>query len=216
MSPFLRSKGIRTIDKLVISHPQEDHIGGLFTVLEDFRVLEVVHAGKPYGSQVWKKLQEQLAKEGSHELIVGRGDSLQAPRGVDIRVLHPLKDALSKNINDDSVVLKVECGADSFLMTGDIQTPAIRSLLLSGQDLEADVLKVPHHGARLNAQGAAFVQAVRPKVSLISAGARNPFGHPAPETLEALNAVPGDQVLRTDENGFISVRPKDGALVVSP
>ena len=125
-----------------------------------------------------------------------------SPAGVARIFLHPPADLKTeKNINDASVVLKIADGADTFLLTGDIQQKAIRSLLASGQDLQAEVLKVPHHGGKMGEVGRVFLEAVRPHTSLISAGERNPFGHPAQATLEALAALPENQILRTDDHG---------------
>ena len=205
ISPFLKSKGVRTLDAIVISHPQEDHIGGFMAVMDDFRVKKVFHGGKFYPSYLWKQIQRRIAVEKSDVRVVGKGDKIEDFPGVQVSVLGPDKDFSHKNINDDSVVLKIGYGEDSFLLTGDIQTPAMHDLLLSEQALEADVLKVPHHGAKLTSEGMAFVQEVHPTFSPISVGERNPFGHPAPVTLEALSAIPGNQVLRTDEKGAISL-----------
>ena len=210
IAPFLKSKGVRSLDAVIISHPQEDHVGGLSAVLQEFRVKNVLSSRRPYGSQLWKGLQQRIKKEGASEWTAARGDELQGFPGVVVRVLHPMKDAApDKNINNDCVVLKINDGQHSYLMTGDIEEPAMKDILNSGQDLKAEVLKVPHHGAKLKPAGLAFAQAVSPKLSLISVGERNPFKHPRPETLAALEAIPGNQILRTDLEGAVSGRFKD-------
>ena len=212
LEPFLRSKGVRTLDAVVISHPQEDHIGGLSTVFKDFHVKHVYHAGVPYDSGRWKALQKQIVQEKSVMKTVRRGDEIDEYPGARLTVLHPVPgDIVEKNINEACVVLKLAYEGKAFLLTGDIQQKSMRSLLASGQDLHADVLKVPHHGGKTGASGQEFTAAVAPRYSLVSAGARNPFGHPAAETLAALEGVPGNEVLRTDRLGAIRIILDDGS-----
>ncbi len=204
VEPFLRRKGVRTLDGVVLSHPQEDHMGGLSRVLEDFRVKRVFHAGVPYESKLWERLQKEIIREKAEVTIVRRGDTIGGYPGESLRVLHPERGVTGeKNINEASIVLLLAHGNDSILLTGDIQEKAMHSLLASGQVLDADVLKVPHHGGKAGRAVTDFLEAVTPRMSLISNGARNPFGHPAPETLAALEGVPGNQILRTDRLGAI-------------
>ena len=118
-----------------------------------------------------------------------------------------------KNINDASLVLKITHEENAFLLTGDIQEKAMRAMMGSGVDLGADVLKVPHHGAKWKQTGRAFGDAVHPNFSLISSGARNPFGHPHPDTLSALSERADNRVLRTDQNGAIRLL-SDGKSIV--
>lgn len=203
VGPFLRSKGVRALD-VVLSHPQEDHVGGLSTVLKDFKVKRVFHAGLPYDSARWKSLQKEIGCEGSEVRLVRRGDEIAGYPRARLRVLHPERETESeKNINDGSVVLKIEYAGDSLLFTGDIQEGAMRSLLSSGQDLRADALKVPHHGGKTGPAGSVFFTAVGPRLSLVSAGARNPFGHPSASTLNILESVAGNRILRTDRSGAL-------------
>lgn len=212
--PFLRSKGVRTLDAVVISHPQEDHVGGLAAVLEDVRVKQVFHAGFAYESPRWHTIEEKIREEKAVVTRVGRGRRIEGFKDVRIRVLHPdLEDAADPNINNESVVFKLEYKDAAFLMTGDIQKKAMEELLGSGQDLDSDVLKVPHHGAKMDETGERFVKAVSPRLSLVSSGERNPFGHPSGLTLEILGRVPGNRLLRTDKMGAISVR-SDGSRMI--
>ena len=214
LSPFLRSKGVRELDAVVISHPQEDHVGGLMTVLEDFRVKQVFHAGFAYESPRWETIQKKIAEEKAIMMRVGRGRGIEGFRDICISVLHPeLEKSPDSNINNESVVFKLLYGDVSFLMTGDVQKKAMESLLASGQDLDSDILKVPHHGAKMDETGERFLQAVSPHLSLISSGERNPFGHPSGKTLDLLDRIRGNQVLRTNRLGAISIR-SDGSRVI--
>ncbi len=206
VAPFLKYKGVSTIDALVVSHPQEDHIGGMPSVLREFRVRTVLDAGRPYDSQLYRDLKKALEIERAEWLQPGAGMAVQGYKNVNIEVLSPfLAAAPKKNINDDSLVLKMSYGDTSFLFTGDIQGQAMADIVDSEASLKADFLKVPHHGAKLDASGERFVALVRPAFSAISVGKKNPFHHPAPHTLEVLQAIPGNRVLRTDEQGAIGV-----------
>lgn len=213
--PFLRSRGVRDLDALVISHPQADHIGGMASVLKEVRVRNVIDAKKHYESALYRRLQGLIGRERGCYLKAAAGDRIEGFSGVSIEVLNPPREGLSKNINDDSVILRVVYGRTSFLLTGDIESPAIRRLMAGGFDVRADVLKVPHHGAKTDAFEADFFQAVSPKYSVISAGRHNPFKHPRPETLDALAAVEGNAVLRTDREGFVQIVSDGNSLKVN-
>jgi len=182
LEPFLRSKGVRSIETVIITHDHEDHTGGLKTVQKEFKIKRLFRAGS-----------------------LRQGDEISGYEGARLRVLYPPPGELPKNPNEASVVLRIDTQGQTFLLTGDIQQKAMRSLLAGAQDLRADVLKVPHHGGKTGPSGKEFIAAVSPRFSLVSAGARNPFGHPAPETMAALESVTGNEVLRTDHLGAIRI-----------
>ncbi len=214
VAPFLKSKGVRTIDALVISHPQEDHIGGMPDLVDEFKIKALVEAGSAYSSQLFQQLKTKIAKEHSERLIASSGDRLLGFPDTEIFVLNPpLQQHSSKNINEDSLVLKMNYKNFSFLTTGDIEEKAMENMLSRGTDLKAQVLKVPHHGAKLKKSGTLFVQSVHPEVSIISVGERNPFHHPREETLNVLKSIPGNTVYRTDQEGAVTVSA-DGNLFV--
>ncbi len=214
LEPFLRYKGVRSLDAVLISHPQEDHVGGLMTVLEDFKVKRVFHAGFSYDSPRWHEIEQAIEKEKSLMLKVGRGREIIGYPGTRILICHPQLEAEEdSNINNESIVLKLIYGDVSFLMTGDIEKEAMESILLSGQDISADILKVPHHGSKTNLPSKDFFDAVSPHLSLISCGRRNPFHHPSALTIDLLNQIEGNKVLRTDEEGAITIH-SDGTRIL--
>jgi competence protein ComEC len=106
------------------------------------------------------------------------------------------------SVNNTSVVLRATTTAGRLLLTGDVELDAQADLLTSGTDLRADVLKVPHHGSRFNADQ--FLAAVRPRVAIVSVGAHNRYGHPSRHVIDALTAR-GTRVMRTDLNGDVAV-----------
>ncbi len=211
IAPFLKSKGISTVDVLAISHPQEDHIGGMLSVLREFEVKNVIHAGSNYPTALYKHLKHKITDEKASVYIAREGDRIAGFSDADISVLNPPRGRQSKNINNDSLVLKIAYKNTRFLLTGDIEEEAM-TYIRKEHDLRSDVIKIPHHGARLLAGGKAFVEQTMPKFSAISVGRRNPFGHPSPVTLSVLNSLPQNRVLRTDLDHAIQF-VSDGQLV---
>ena len=204
IAPFLRSEGIDTLDALIISHPQEDHIGGMESILQDFKVKNVIHAGSEYPSLLYQRLKEEILNENAHVLIAREGETVEGFPETRILVLNPPKGQESENVNNDSLVLKISYKDTSFLMTGDIEETILLGLS-KRHDLKSDVLKVPHHGAKLANNGNIFLKEVDPKFSLISVGKRNQFKHPNPHTLSMLNDLPNNVTLRTDLNHAIQL-----------
>ena len=207
IAPFLKSQGVGRLDAIVISHPQADHIGGFATVFDEFQVNHVISAGSEYASKTFERLKQKIAKERSENLIVVRGAEIEGFPQIQIKVLNPPPAAKpDKNINNDCAVLEIIYGRTRFLLTGDIEKKAMETLLQDGADISADVLKVPHHGAKMGRIGESFVKRVHPKISVISVGERNSFGHPSPATLDILSSVSGNQIFRTDRDGAVQVR----------
>ena len=184
----------RTIDVAILTHPQEDHVGGFPYLLERYHVAAVVDNGKP-SNTLTSSLFRRPRTTGR---ALRAGTAWQAD-GVRFEVLWPPTDAFEANLNDASIVLRISYGERTFLLTGDIEAPAQRALISSGA-ARADVLKVPHHGSKTS--DPAFFSAVSPRVAVISSGAGNRYGHPAADTLAALEGLP---LMRTDLDGRVTV-----------
>jgi competence protein ComEC len=203
----------RRIDLLVLTHPHEDHVAGLALLLSRYRVsatFEPGMIGPGPGYRAWTMALERL---GVHPGRLATGDRF----GVDqirFRVLWPDPGGVPRKppdggtgINNVSIVLLGEVGNQRFLLAGDIEE-AIDPILLARGMPRVDLLKVAHHGSRTSSS-AAFLDAVRPRVAVASAGSGNPYGHPTQATLDRIGAR-GAQVLRTDRNGSVEVT-LDGA-----
>jgi len=212
--PFLRERGVRTLDALVVSHPQEDHIGGFAAVFKALRVKSVlVGSGRPFSTALYRRFERDIGKEGARRLVVSRGARVAGFRDAEIEVLHPGSEKTHKDANENSVVLRVHSNGLTVLLAGDIGAPAMSELLVSPGSLKADILKVPHHGSKMEGPGTRFVAAVSPRASVVSAGERNPFGHPHPETLRLLGSA--GPVYRTDRGGAVTLTGRNGLFSVT-
>ncbi|MEQ1354066.1 MAG: ComEC/Rec2 family competence protein, partial [Candidatus Acidiferrum sp.] len=206
VSPYLWSRGFKSIDVVALTHAHQDHLGGLNAILENFPGGRL-WIGKEVHSAALAKL-ETLARD-KHTAIEyeTRGTSF-AMDGVAGEFLWPeMSEANTAATakNNDSLVLRLKYGERTLLLPGDAEKQVENTLVAedSAGELHADVLKVGHHGSK-NSTTEEFLRAVNPKIAIISAGEDNPYGHPAPDLLARLEAS-GARILRTDRDGAIHI-----------
>ena len=206
----------RRIDLVVLTHPHEDHVAGLVRVLERYAVGRVFEPGMRGPGPGWQAWDAALAN-GPRRSTLGAGAMLRLDE-VRLTVLWPdppVPDepaSTGRGINGTSIVLLGEANGRRFLLTGDAEDDVDPLLVARGLP-RVDVLKVAHHGSA-TATSAALLAATRPAVALVSVGAGNDYGHPAPETLARLAAA-GARVLRTDRDGSIGVDLRADGLRVT-
>src|SRR6266540_4148817 len=193
----------RRLDLVLLTHPQRDHIGGLTAVLDEYDVARVLSSPIEADTAAYRAWSRALSSQGIPELAAQRGHTIDLGDGAHLSVLNAGQErtADADDLNDSSVVVRLTMGDVSFLLTGDISEDAETALIRTGTDLDATVLKIAHHGSNTSTSPA-FLRRTTPLVDVISVGANNRFGHPTADTLARLA---GDLVLRTDQNGDITL-----------
>ncbi len=206
--PFLRAKGHRRVDTMIVSHPHLDHYGGLSAVVESVDVGEIVSSGVTSTSGSYRAWRETVEQHGIPYRTVVKGDTLAALGGVRGVFLHPdrffVSGASKAHANDVSVVLRLSYGEFSMLLTGDIEEKAEYAVTRAPAALKSTVLKSPHHGS-ITSSGTTFLHAVDPEAVAVSVGLINAFRHPSPQVMERYRRR-GAEVYRTDRGGAVIIR----------
>ena len=201
VSEYLWWRGLSEIDYVVATHDDADHIDGLNDVLRNFHVRGVLVARGEADDSEFKKFSETIRETQTHLEMIQAGDRIHLG-SVEISVLWP-PPASGVSDNNNSIVLRIQFGERSFLLTGDIEKAAEKSLVASQQPLRADVVKVPHHGSRTSSTEP-FVLATKPVFAIVSVGRNSMFGHPHPEVVDRWQTH-GATVLTTGHSGTITV-----------
>lgn len=214
IAPFLWNRAVARLDVVAMSHSDPDHAGGLAAVLRRFR------AGEFWDNGIWEAGSAELAwlveRSGAIKRSLRQGSRIWLGSAL-VTVLNPPPAPLqgsprgpASDENNNSLVLRLDWGLVSFLFTGDLEQEGEAALLSARQPLRHLVLKVAHHGSRYSTTEA-FLEAARPRLAVISVGARNPFRHPTADTLARLEQA-GAKLYRTDRDGAI-VLETDGATL---
>lgn len=184
----------RTLDAIILTHADQDHLAGLPEILDRYTVDSVFTNGRLRDSDLFHLFAGRAATVETFS-----AGSVRTVDGVRFEVVWPTADLETDSDNEASIVLRVSYGDFSVLLTGDVQGDALATLMRT-TDLRATVLKVPHHGSKTTRTD--FFAAVSPALAVISVGCENQYGHPAESTMQALEHM---DLLRTDVNGRVSV-----------
>ncbi|HEX5601269.1 MAG TPA: DNA internalization-related competence protein ComEC/Rec2 [Pyrinomonadaceae bacterium] len=210
VSEYLWWRGLSEIDYVLATHADADHIDGLNDVLKNFTVRSALIARRPVDDPEFAKFSQTLARTKTHSETIEAGDVIHFG-DVAVSVLWPPAGG-EKSTNNDSIVLRIQYGERSILLTGDIEQAAERSLLASQQQLHADVIKIPHHGSKTSSTEA-FVAASNPQLAIISVGRTSRFGHPHREVVERWKSI-GATILTTGNSGTITVTTDGHELTI--
>lgn len=197
----------RSLDLVVLTHPDRDHLGGLIEVLKRYQVENVLWTGASKDTAVFRQWEKQLEKEKAREHFCYQVRKIKfSDQDQYISVLYPKQDLRDKEIremNNTSIVTKLIFDQNSFLFSGDIHQEIESQLVEEEIYLDSDILKVAHHGSKTSSS-IEFLEQVSPQVAVISVGEGNSYHHPHRQVLEKLNNF-GIRVLRTDQVGDIKV-----------
>ena len=208
LTPILLSKKILTLDYVMNTHPHGDHLGGIPTIIRDFTVKNFSTGSYFISREKFVDLMKLLREKKIPLTTWKRGDKFLLKNGMEIVVLNPGPETGTDDLNNASLVMRIGYGNFSILFAGDIGSDVEEKLILAGNNLRADVLKIPHHGSR-HSSSHEFLAAVQPKIAVLSVG-KGILGIPSHEALKRYDVL-SIPVLRTDRDGMIKVwRNKDG------
>jgi len=196
----------RSIDAIFITNPDQDHIGGFLDVLKNYKVGKVFVSGTTSDSKTYQNLEEEILKDKIPQIIVKKGMNIDLGGGAAMKIIFPDRDVSTWPTNDGSIVARLTYGKNSIMLTGDASIKTEQIILNDNPQgsLKSDILKVAHHGSR-NSTSEEFLQAIDPKIALISDGKNNKYGHPHQEVLDLL-AKFGIEIFRTDQVGTIIIK----------
>lgn len=203
---YLKKQGVESLDYVIGTHPDADHIGGLDVIVYKYNCEKVIMPDYEKDTRTYQELVDVIHDKNMKITypVVGEQYALGEAK---FTIIAPNSNSYGGNANDYSVAILLEYGKNRFLFTGDAEEASETEMLSNGIELSADVYKVAHHGSR-SASTQEFLNAVRPKYAVISCGEGNSYGHPHAEVLNRLRSM-GVEVFRTDEQGSI-IASSDG------
>jgi competence protein ComEC len=192
----------REIELVIATHPDRDHIGGLIDVAKNYKISKVIATGAEKDTAVFKEWKDIREYDRIETLEAIRGDEVEMDEAK-LKIVSPNSavDPATGDANNKSVVARLDWGDNSFLFAGDIESPAEREILASGENVNVDFLKIAHHGSKYSSSDE-FLDRASPGAAIISVAAKNSYGHPTEAVLNSLKSR-NIEILRTDEKGDI-------------
>lgn len=195
----------RRIDLMILTHPHADHVTGLNKVLERYEVGRVLYSGVAHNSPTYLAWLNLIKERGITITIIDSPQTIELAKECYLEIIYPDKNLLHVNVdnlNNTSLVMKLEYGDTKFLFTGDIEEEIENYLVEKGIDLSADILKVAHHGSDTSSN-LNFLKAVNPSIGVIQVGLNNKFNHPSIRVLNRFKRA-NVKIYRTDIDGSVS------------
>ncbi|GAB6149947.1 ComEC/Rec2 family competence protein [Clostridium novyi] len=196
---YLKAKGVKKLDYVIATHPHEDHIGGMASVINNFNVSKFIMAKVTHNSTTFKNMVNALKDKGIKITVPNVGDNYSLGDS-NFTIVAPNSKRYD-NLNNYSIVTKLRFGNNSFLFTGDAESLSEGEILAKQLDIQADVLKLGHHGSRTSST-TSFLDKVNPKYAIVSCGKENSYRHPHKVTMDKLQSR-NIRVYRTDELGTV-------------
>ncbi|AWK51174.1 MBL fold metallo-hydrolase [Clostridium beijerinckii] len=207
---YLSSLHLDKLDYVIATHPHEDHIGNMDDVINDYNVLDFYAPKVQSTTRTFEKMVEALKAKSLKINVLKKGtDTIYLGENTKVTVFSPAKDSY-ENLNNYSLVIKIEYGNTSFLFTGDAEKDVEKEILATNEDISADVLKVGHHGSSTSTS-MDFINKVNPSIGVISVGEDNTYNHPNEDTIKRLTQNKA-KIYRTDKDGTVIIT-SDGSNV---
>jgi len=202
---YIRKEGITTIDKVIITHPHADHLGGMPGILENFKVNQIYDSGQTTTTALYRKYLSLVQKKGIPFKVLTAGTEIEIANDIKLKFFAPEKPFITESeLNNNSIVAKLIYRNFSMLLTGDAEKESEERMVKTYRtELKSSVLKVGHHGSNTSSS-VAFLKAVAPEAAIISLGANNDYHHPHPATLKRYEEAKV-KVYRTDINGTVTI-----------
>jgi len=193
----------RMIDLAILTHPHADHLLGLIAALEKYQIPKILSTGINYQNSDYRYFQEII---GGKNTIIAEETEIKLSPNCSLKIIYPdenISGQDSKNINNSSIVSELICQKDKILLMGDAEVEVEKELLQSHADLQAEAIKLGHHGSK-TASSPEFIEQVSPQTAIITVGEGNKYNLPSPETLDEMEKL-GIKVIRTDLAGTIKM-----------
>ena len=204
---YIKKAGIKSLDKVIITHAHADHLGGMTEVLENIPVKQIYDSAFPATTAMYRNYLSAVKQKKIPFARLQAGDTVELGEGISLKILAPEKTFIKgsdSDVNNSSIVAKLTYGTFSMLLTGDAEAES-EALMLKrfGSELKSQVLKSPHHGSS-SSSTAAFLKAVGPQEVVISVGANNDYHHPHPSVMKRYQNAKM-KIYRTDQDGTITI-----------
>ena len=208
IAPYARDLGVADLQYVILSHPDQDHVGGMPEVFDQFPVGSWVDPGIPTTNQTYEESIDMVIDRDIPAILARRDEHLELGNSVELQLLWPESDFIMSgsepNSNENSVVVMISFGGADILIPGDLEKEGEAALVEGyGGELEAEILVLGHHGSNTSST-AEFLDAVNPELAIISAGLDNPYGHPHDEVMQRLR-FRSIEIYRTDLDGTIQI-----------
>ena len=202
---YLKKEKITTLDKVIITHPHADHLGGMPGILENFKIGQIYDSGRTTTTSLYRQYLTSVNKKNIPFQIATPGSEIAITNDVKLKVLAPDKTMLAdEEINNSSIVAKLTYDQFSMLFTGDAEKDSEKLMLRDySKDLKSNVLKAGHHGSS-SSSSPDFLKVVNPETVIISLAANNDYHHPHPSVMDRYKKAKM-KIYRTDTDGTVTI-----------
>lgn len=212
---YIKKEGITTIDKVIITHPHADHLGGMPGILENFKVSQIYDSGQTTTTALYRKYLSLVQSKKIPFTVLTAGTEIVIANDVKLKIFAPGKPYIGdSDLNNNSIVAKLIYNDFSMLLTGDAEKESEERMLKTYKaELKSSILKAGHHGSNTSSS-LPFLKAVAPEAAIISLGANNDYHHPHPSTLKKYGEAKM-KVYRTDTDGTVTVSSDGKAYTIT-